>query len=125
MFEELLKKHDDLNTEMYEAISNLVSQHGGFIRTDSNERDIFCDSMYAITYDEGQERYVDERILAVAVTESGLAVYTDQSDCVTIEGMSNEDILADQDDWYPVKGGMVWINPTLVSICECIEQYID
>ena len=122
----LLDKIDGVKKEMYDALYAIVEAHGGLVRTENGNNGIIRDSIYAIVFDEGEEQYVDERVLAVAVIDGQLHVYTDPTKWVTtVKDVSDEDLLADLVAWYPIYGGMVWVAPTLESLCEGIGQYVD
>jgi hypothetical protein len=117
-----------LNNEMHKAIVEFLKQHNGIVRTDNTERrDMglsLCDNIYTISMDGDDEPNTEKRVLAVALFgEDQVAVLPDLSDNETILGMTDQEVL-DCDNWEWVYGGYTLQNPTLTSICECIEEYV-
>jgi hypothetical protein len=121
--ENLVNKMTDLNNEMYDALLKIVQSHGGFIRTDDNNK---C-SMYAILVNEFTADVSDERILGVAVFGTCAP-----SLCVLVVGdydysdgeLTSEDMLEDS-HWLDVYGEGVVTTPTLIELCNGIYDFIE
>ena len=121
--ENLVNKMTDLNNEMYDALLQIVQSHGGFIRTDDDNK---C-GMYAILINEFTADVSDERILGVAV----FGTYA-PSLCVLVVGdhdysdgeLTSEDMLEDS-HWLDVYGEGVVTTPTLIELCNGIYDFIE
>jgi hypothetical protein len=59
----LVNQAHELNKQMYQTLLQIVQSHGGFIRTDDDNK---C-GMYAILMNDFTADVSDERILGVAV----------------------------------------------------------
>lgn len=122
--ENLVNKMTDLNNEMYDTLLKIVQSHGGFIRTDDDNK---C-GMYAILMNEFTADVSDERILGVAVFYSSC----NESLCVLVEGdhdyssdeFTDEDMLEDS-HWLDVYGEGVVTTPTLIELCNGIYDFIE
>lgn len=121
--ENLVNKMTDLNNEMYDALLKIVQSHGGFIRTDDDNKF----SMYAILTNKFTADVSDERILGVAV----FGTYA-PSLCVLVVGdydysdgeLTSEDMLEDS-HWLDVYGDGVITTPTLIELCNGIYDFIE
>ena len=122
--ENLVNKMTDLNNEMYDALLQIVQSHGGFIRTDDDNKY----GMYAILINEFTADVSDERILGVAVFYSSY----NESLCVLVLGdhdyssdeFTDEDMLEDS-HWLDVYGDGVVTTPTLIELCNGIYDFIE
>ena len=122
--ENLVNKMTDLNNEMYDALLQIVQSHGGFIRTDDDNKY----GMYAILINEFTADVSDERILGVAVFSSSY----NETLCVLVVGdhdysdgeLTSEDMLEDS-HWLDVYGEGVVTAPTLIELCNGIYDFIE
>jgi hypothetical protein len=114
----------DLNNEMYDTLIKIVQSHGGFIRTDDDNK---C-GMYAILMNEFTADVSDERILGVAVFSSSY----NETLCVLVVGdhdyssdeFTDEDMLEDS-HWLDVYGDGIVTTPTLIELCNGIYDFIE
>lgn len=121
--ENLVNKMTDLNNEMYDALLQIVQSHGGFIRTDDDNK---C-GMYAILMNVFTADVSDERILGVAVFGTHAP-----SLCILVVGdydysdgeLTSEDMLEDS-HWLDVYGEGVVTTPTLIELCNGIYDFIE
>ena len=121
--ENLVDKITDLNNEMYATLLEIVQSHGGFIRTDDDNKG----SMYAILMNEFTADVSDERILGVAVFGPRVP-----SLCVLVVGdydysdgeLTSEDMLEDS-HWLDVYGDGIVTSPTLIELCNGIYDFIE
>lgn len=121
--ENLVNKMTDLNNEMYDALLKIVQSHGGFIRTDDDNKF----GMNAILINDFTADVSDERILGVAV----FGTYA-PSLCVLVVGdhdyssdeFTDEDMLEDS-HWLDVYGEGVVTTPTLIELCNGIVDFVE
>ena len=121
--EELSSRMTDLNNEMYDTLIKIVQSHGGFIRTDDDNKG----GMYAILMNEFTADVSDERILGVAVFGTHAP-----SLCILVVGdydysdgeFTDEDMLEDS-HWLDVYGEGVITTPTLIELCNGIYDFIE
>lgn len=121
--EELSSRARDLNNEMYVTLIKIVQSHGGFIRTDDDNKG----GMYAILMNEFTADVSDERILGVAV----FGTYA-PSLCVLVVGdydysdgeLTSEDMLEDS-HWLDVYGDGIVTSATLIELCNGIYDFIE
>lgn len=119
----LVNQAHELNKQMYQTLLQIVQSHGGFIRTDDDNK---C-GMYTILINEFTADLSDERILGVAV----FGTYA-PSLCVLVVGdydysdgeFTDEDMLEDS-HWLDVYGGGVVTAPTLIELCHGIYDFIE
>lgn len=128
MLKDRVREVCTLNEKMYADIVEFLKQHNRLVRTDNAERKSkglqACDTIYTISMDGDDEPNTEKKVLAVALfNDEQIAVYADASGCITINGTTDDDLLA-CDDWEFIGGGYTLQNATLTSICECIEQYV-
>lgn len=122
--ENLVNKMTDLNNEMCDTLIKIVQSHGGFIRTDNDNKF----GMYAILRNEFTADVSDERILGVAVFSSSY----NETLCVLVVGdhdyssdeFTDEDMLEDS-HWLDVYGEGVVTSPTLIELCNGIYDFIE
>lgn len=122
--EELSSRMTDLNNEMYDTLIKIVQSHGGFIRTDDDNK---C-GMYAILINEFTADVSNERILGVAVFSSSY----NETLCVLVVGdhdyssdeFTDEDMLEDS-HWLDVYGDGIVTSPTLIELCNGIYDFIE
>ena len=127
-FKSLVEKVNNLNKEMHDAIVELLHQHNGLIRTDNRERESegkpTCTNLYMISMEGDDEPNTEHRIMAVALIGGDeVAVLPDLSDCETIKGLTDGEVLS-LNDWEWINGGYVHKSATLGAICEGIEEYV-
>ena len=120
-FNALVEEQFDLTDRMCDEVENFVKAHGGLVRTD-NTKNKSKDTIYGIVFSEFDNRNVEFRILAVAMIDDTLCILPEYSDNISIEGMTDEEVLA-EDSWEPVIFGDTYPTPTLLSLCEGIWQY--
>jgi hypothetical protein len=119
----LVNQAHELNKQMYQTLLQIVQSHGGFIRTDDDNK---C-GMYAILMNEFTADVSDERILGVAV----FGTYA-PSLCVLVVGdydysdgeLTSEDMLEDS-HWLDVYGEGVVTTSTLIELCNGIYDFIE
>lgn len=117
----LLNDQIALNKRMSDAVSEVLSQHNGFIRTDE---DWDKDTIYCYIFDEVLETTTENKVLAVASFDGEVCVLPASSTHENLYGMTDDEVL-NCDGWYSIFGGMCCISPTLYNLCECIEEYIE
>lgn len=98
------------NVEMHKALVEAVKDAGGEIET----TDESCDNLYALIFDEGEQTYIECKIDKIKVIGDNLLIHT--ADIYQYK---------DEDEWYPVMGGLVLINATLYNLCEVIPEYLE
>jgi hypothetical protein len=119
----LVNQAHELNKQMYQTLLQIVQSHGGFIRTDDDNK---C-GMYAILMNEFTADVSDERILGVAVFGTHAP-----SLCVLVVGdydysdgeLTSEDMLEDS-HWLDVYGDGIVTSPTLIELCNGIYDFIE
>jgi hypothetical protein len=119
----LVNQAHELNKQMYQTLLQIVQSHGGFIRTDDDNKF----GMYAILMNEFSADLSDERILGVAV----FGTYA-PSLCVLVVGdydysdgeLTSEDMLEDS-HWLDVYGDGIVTTPTLIELCNGIYDFIE
>lgn len=119
----LVNQARELNKQMHETLIEIVQSHGGFIRTDDDNKF----GMYAVCINEFTGDVFDERILAVAVFGQALPEL-----CVLVVGdkdysdntITDEEILEDS-GWLSVIGDGIIATPTLIELCNGITDFID
>ena len=116
----LVSEVNSLNKKMKQAIIRVVKENGGLVRTDNPK----CDPIYGFIFNEEFDQYEDRKIIAIATCEDNDLSILFGSKYITLDGMTNDDIL-ECDEWEPVMAGMVIANATLLDICEKLEEYID
>lgn len=121
--ENLVNKMTDLNNEMYDTLLKIVQSHGGFIRTDDDNKF----GMKAILINEFTGDVSDERILGVAV----FGEYA-PSLCVLVVGdydylpdKSTNEYMLEDSHWLDVYGEGVVTTPTLIELCNGIYDFIE
>jgi hypothetical protein len=98
------------NVDMLNALVEAVNSVGGEIETTDKR----CDNLYGIIFDEQINAYIECCIDKVKVDGDDLIIHT------------NDIYQHDEEDkWYSVIGGLVYINATLYSLCEVIPEYLD
>ena len=116
----LVSEVNSLNDKMKQEIIKIVKENGGLVRTDNPK----CDPIYGFIFNEEFDQYEDRKIIAIATCEDNDLSILFGSKYITLDGMTNDDIL-ECDEWEPVMAGMVIANATLLDICEKLEEYID
>lgn len=116
----LVSEVNSLNDKMKQTIIKIVKENGGLVRTDNPK----CDSIYGFIFNEEFAQYEDRKIIAIATCEDNDLSILFGPKYITLDGMTNDDIL-ECDEWEPVMAGMVIANATLLDICEKLEEYID
>lgn len=119
----LVNQANELKREMHKELIEFVQSHGGFIRTDDEDKF----SMRAICIDEFTDDAVDKRILAVAV----FGTYN-PSLCVLVGAdydyndgeLTSEDMLEDS-HWLDVYGDGIFSIPTIIALCNGIMNFIE
>ena len=111
---------NSLNDKMKQTIIKIVKENGGLVRTDNPK----CDPIYVFIFNEEFDQYEDRKIIAIATCEDNDLSILFGPKHITLDGMTNDDIL-ECDEWEPVMAGMVIANATLLDICEKLEEYID
>lgn len=119
----LVNHAKELNKQMHETLIEIVQSHGGFIRTDDDNKF----GMYAVCINEFTGDVFDERILAVAV----FGTYS-PSLCVLVGAdydyndgeLTSEDMLEDS-HWLDVIGDGIIATPTLIELCNGITDFIE
>jgi hypothetical protein len=117
----------ELNEKMHEDIVEFLKQHNGFVRTDNTERRdeglLLCGNIYTISMDGDDEPNTEKRVLAVMLDEDEQVCVLPDMGEETISGLTDQEV-KDCDNWEWINGGYVLQNATLLSICECIEEYV-
>lgn len=108
---EYTKKCVQLSHDMEKAIVEVVNKAGGYIDTSNGENEY--DNIYAFVWSEYDETYVEKKVIGVRTDDGKLIIKLDYP------------LSEDEDCEYSIFGGLVLINATLYSICECIEEYCD
>lgn len=115
-------------------LNGLFNATKGWIETHQEKRgyidtwngDGKCDDMYAIAYDDRENRAIEMQIMAVRVKHDEIEIALDWDyNYITTEKDFRE-YLEDDDNWYPIMGGdVVYFNHTIFEIAGSIEQYVE
>ena len=102
-------------------VKKFVKDNGGFIST----HDLYCDTMYAYVIDWNTDNVVEERIIAIRVIDGVLEIATTFFKNDVYEVALTENDFSDE-DWMVVGsfGDSVLTAQTILSIAECIDQYV-
>lgn len=121
-FENLLKESRYLNNKMEQAIIKVVKENGGLVRTDDPDyryMDICC-----YVFNDYNGHYEEKKILALTtLKDDGLYILFGE-DYEILGDMTNDEIL-ESSEWYGVTEGLVFAPPTLLCICELLEEHLD
>ena len=121
MNEENLKIAFDAINAVVEDVKKFVKDNGGFIST----HDLTCDTMYAYVIDWNVDNVNEERIIAIRVVNDDLEIATTffKNDAYEVALTEND---FDDEDWMLVGSysDSVLTAQTILSIAECIEQYV-
>lgn len=108
--------------KLVNEVRDFVKKNGGFVSTHNSD----LDTMYAYIVDWEYDNVTEERIIAIRVYENELEIATTpfKTDVYT-EPLTNEDF--ENNDWYVVgtNGDSVLTAQTILSIAECIHEYVE
>ena len=119
----LVNQAHELNKQMYQTLLQIVQSHGGFIRTDDDNKCGMC----AILMNEFTADVSVERILGVAVFGTyapSLCVLVVRDYDYSDGELTSEDMLEDS-HWLDVYGEGVVTSPTLIELCNGIYDFIE
>ena len=106
---------------LVEDVKEFVKANGGIIDT-QNEK---CDTLYSYVVDWGNDEVVECKVLGVKVVDDTLLVLPAYG---SIYFWGDVDIAKVEDDeWYVLGecGDSILTAQTILSIAECIDEYID
>lgn len=121
----LATKHlENAQNSAVRMLAEYIQNHGGIINC-SNESDE-NDSIYAYVWLGLVDQAVDERhVNCIYYDEKYETIYMHTCEYGN-EGYEDfEDIKDDRDNWYPLSNSEVLVVPTLHSILEAIEEYVE
>lgn len=106
---------------LVEDVKEFVKANGGIINTQNEE----CDTLYSYVIDWDIDEVVECKVLGVKVVDDTLLVlpaYGSVYLCGDVDIINVED-----SEWYVVGscGDSVLTAQTILSIAECIDEYID
>ena len=104
-------QQNELSNQTIKMLVEYVNANGGDIDTSNEDYD--KDDILAFAYDEGEDRYKDYKVDRVKT----------DGDCLLVH--IYDDVNDYDENWYSVNGGMVVINATLYSLCECLPEYVN
>ena len=106
---------------LVEDVKEFVKANGGIIDT-QNEK---CDTLYSYVVDWGNDEVVECKVLGVRVVDDELFILPAYG---SLYFYGVEDITkVEMDEWYSVGycGDSILTAQTILSIAECIDEYID
>jgi hypothetical protein len=106
---------------LVEDVKEFVKANGGIINTQNEE----CDTLYSYVVDWGIDEVVECKVLGVKVVDDTLLVLPAYGSAYL---WGDVDITKVEDDeWYVVGscGDSILTAQTILSIAECIDEYID
>lgn len=125
-----------LNQKMSDTLVGIIKSvsENKIIRTDKQKvkdfqnNTIFRSPIYAYKFDQNLNKFVEEKISAVAVFEDKTIGILLCGDVEFGEDVTDE-ILLESSDWYAldyniIYGGFIFQNSTLYNICNNIEDYL-
>ena len=125
-----------LNQKMSDTLVGIIKSvsENKIIRTDKQKvkdfqnNTIFRYPIYAYKFDQNLNKFVEEKISAVAVFEDKTIGILLCGDVEFGEDVTDE-ILLESSDWYAldysiIYGGFIFQNSTLYNICNNIEDYL-
>lgn len=112
---------DGINA-LVDEVKDFVKANGGFIKTANENGD--CDNIYAYVVDWDADDVHEDIVYAVKVEDDELWVATCGKTWITIAESADD---VDENDWYVVgsSGDMVLTAPTILSIADSIEQFVE
>ena len=117
--ENLLEETRYLNKKIEQAIIKVVKENGGLVRND--DPDCFSICGYVFDYDTGH--YEEWKILALATSEDDELKILIGAEYETLDDMTNDEIL-ESSDWYYITEDYIFAPPTLLCICEFLDEHI-
>jgi hypothetical protein len=122
VFENLLEETRSLNKKMEQAIIKVVKENGGLVRTDNPDyryMDICC-----YVFNDYNGHYEEKKILALTtLKDDGLYILFGE-DYEILGDMTNDEIL-ESSEWCYITDDLIFIPPTLLCICELLEEHLD
>ena len=112
---------DGINA-LVDEVKDFVTANGGFIKTANEVGD--CDNIYAYVVDWDADDVHEDIVYAIKVEGNDLCIATCGKHWVTIAESADD---VEENDWYVVggNGDMVLTAPTIISIADSIEQYVE
>lgn len=118
-FENLLEESRSLNKKMEQAIIKVVKENGGLVRTDDPDYRYIC----CYIFNDYNGHYEEKKILALTtLKDDGLFILFGE-DYEILGDMTNDEIL-ESSEWCYITDDLIFIPPTLLCICELLEEYI-
>lgn len=106
---------------LVEDVKEFVKANGGIIDT----QDEGCDTLYSYVVDWGNDEVVECKVLGVKVVDDTLLILPAYGSAYF---WGNVDIANVEDsEWYVVGdcGDSILTSQTILSIAECIEEYVE
>ena len=117
--ENLLEESRSLNKKMEQAIIKVVKENGGLVRTDNPDYRYIC----CYIFNDYNGHYEEKKILALTtLKDDGLFILFGE-DYEILGDMTNDEIL-ESSEWCYITDDLIFIPPTLLCICELLEEYI-
>lgn len=109
-------------TDLYESVKTFVLEHqepAGFIYTQNSD----CDTIWTMVWDGSDCEYTEYEVKALRVKNNSLECIYDRP---YLDWSKQAIACADDDTWYNVRyDDSIFFLPTIFSIAENIEQYVD
>jgi hypothetical protein len=100
-------------------VKDYVKENGGFIKTTNAD----CTTMYAYVLNYCENRVEEFVVNAIKVEDDELLVLLTPLS-IRYE-LGNDDVVGSKEDWHAVNNYEdILIAPTIISIAECIEEYV-
>lgn len=110
-------------TPMYNSVRDYIKEHQGdkgFINTSNEE----CDGIYYIIWSGRDDECYERRAVAVKVIDTRIYVLVDFNCEYTITDDEIRDKYYEQ-DWYDLAYSDILYIPTIFSLADNIEQYVE
>ena len=108
--------------DLVNEVKEFVKANGGFINTSNANAD--CDNIYGYVVDWNTDDIHENIVYAIKVDNDELCIATCGKTWVSIAESADD---VEESDWYVVgsNGDMVLTAPTILSIADSIEQYVE